>query len=58
MVEVISGARKELTEKKVKEVFEDEHEQKRRDLQSRLEEAARRMWDHDRTLQNTDTSLA
>ena len=43
MVEAISRARKELTEKKAREVFEDEHEQKRSDLQSRLEEAARRM---------------
>ena len=55
MVKAISRARKELTEKKAKEVFESEHEQKRRDLQSRLEEAARRMWDYDRnaTLRRT-----
>ena len=58
MVEAISRARKELTEKKAREVFENEHEQKRRDLQSRLEEAARRMWDHDRIRQNTEERIA
>ena len=35
MVEAISRARKELTEKKAREVFENEHEQKRSDLQNR-----------------------
>ena len=58
MVEAIFRARKELTEKKAREVFEDEHEQKRSDLQSRLEEAARRMWDHDRIVQNTEERIA
>ena len=48
MMEAISSARKELAENKAREVFEREHEQKRRDLQSRLEEAARQMWEHDR----------
>ena len=57
MVEAISRARKELSEK-AREVFENEHEQKRRDLQSRLEEAARRMWDHDRIRQNTEERIA
>ena len=58
MVEAISRARKELAEKKAREVFEDEQEQKRSDLQNRLEEAARRMWDHDRVLQNTEERIA
>ena len=58
VVEAISRARKELTEKKAREIFEDEHEQKRSELQSRLEEAARRMWDHDRVLQNTEERIA
>ena len=58
MVEAISRARKELAEKKAREVFGDEHQQKRSDLQSRLEEAARRMWDHDRVLQNTEECIA
>ena len=58
MVEAISRARKELTAKKAREDFENEHEQKRRDLQSRLEEAARRMWDHDRIRQNTEERIA
>ncbi|CAM9472395.1 unnamed protein product [Ascophyllum nodosum] len=52
MVEAISRARKELAKKKAREVSESEHEQKRRDLQSRLEEAARRMWDHGKTRRN------
>ena len=58
MVEAISRTRKELAEKKAIEVFEDEQEQKRSDLQSRLEEAARRMCDHDRVLQNTEECIA
>ena len=58
MVKAISRARKELAQKKAREVFEDEHELKRSDLQSRLEEAARRMWDHDRALQNTEERIA
>ena len=58
MVEAITRARKELAEKKAREVFKSEHEQKRRDLQSRLEEAARRMWDHDRYRQNTEERIA
>ena len=58
LVEAISRTRKKLTDKKAREVFEDEHEKKRRDLQSRLEEAARRMWDHDRIRQNTEERIA
>ena len=58
IVSAISRARKELTEKKAREVFESKHEQKRRDFQSRLEEAARRMWDHDRIQQNTEGRIA
>ena len=57
MVEAISRAQKELAEKNAREVFEDKLEQKRSDLQSR-EEAARRMWDHDRVLQNTEERIA
>ena len=57
-VEAISRARNELAEKKAREVFEDEHEQKRSDLQSRLEEAACRTWDHDRIQQNTEGRIA
>ena len=45
------------TEKKAREVFEDEHEQKRRDLRSRLEKEARRM-DHDRIRQNKEERIA
>ena len=45
MVEAVSRARKELTQKKAREAFEKEHVQKREDLQSRLDEAARQMWD-------------
>ena len=58
MVKAISRARKELTEKKAREVFESEHEQKRKDLQSRVEEAARRMWDYDRIRQSTEGRIA
>ena len=57
-VEAISRAREELAEKKAREVFEDDHEKKRSDLQSRLEEAARRMWDHDRVLRTTEERIA
>ena len=43
MVEVIFRARKELSEKKAREIFEWEHTSKREDLQSRLDEAARQL---------------
>ena len=58
MVEAISRTRKDLTEKKTREDFESEHVQKRRDLQSRLGEAARRMWDYDRIRQRTEERIA
>ena len=58
MVEAISRARKELSEKKAREVFEREHASKREDLQSRLNEAARQLWDSDRTRQGAEERLA
>ena len=58
MVEAISRARKELTQKKAREVFEREHEGKRRDLQSRLDGAARQMWEYDRARQDTEERIA
>ena len=57
-VEVISRAREELAEKKAKEVFEEEHGKKRSGLQSRLEEAVRRMLDHDRVLRTMEERIA
>ena len=54
VVEAIFRDREELAEKQAREIFEDEHEKKRSDLQSRLEEAARRTRDHDRVLQTTE----
>ena len=58
MVEAISKTRKELSEKKAREVFEREHELKREDLQSRLDEAARQLWDYDRTRQGAEERIA
>ena len=58
VVQVISRAREELAEKKAREFFEDEPEKKRSYLQSRLEEAARRMSDHDRVLRTTEERIA
>ena len=58
MVEAISRTRKELTEKKAREVFESEHVQKREDLQSRLKEAGCRMWDYDRIRQSAEERIA
>ena len=58
MVKAISKTRKELTEKKAREVFESEHVQKREDLQSRLEEAARWLWDYDRIRQGAEERIA
>ena len=49
MVEAITRARKDWSEKKAREVFEREHASKREDLQNRLDEAARQLWDDDRT---------
>ena len=43
MVEPIFRARKELSEKKAREVFEREHELKMSELQSRLDEAAHQL---------------
>ena len=43
VVEAISRARDELAEKKARQVFEQEHQRKRHDLQSQLEETARQM---------------
>ena len=58
MVEAISKTRKELSEKKAREVFEREHALKREDLQSRLNEAARQLWDYDRTRQSAEECIA
>ena len=57
MVEAISRDRKELSEKKAREVFEREHASKREDLQSRLDEAARQLWDYDRTRQGVEERI-
>ena len=58
MVEAISRARKERSEKKAREVFEREHASKREDLESRLDEAARQLWDDDRTRQRAEERIA
>ena len=58
VVEAISTAREELVEKKAREIFEEEHKRKISDFQSRLEEAARRMWTHDRILRDTEERIA
>ena len=58
MVEAISRARKELLEKKAKEIFKREHELKREDLQSRLDEAARQLWGYDRIRQGAEERIA
>ena len=58
MVEAIFRARKELSEKKARELFEWEHTSKREDLQSRLDEAARQLWDYDRIRQGAEERIA
>ena len=58
MVEAISKTRKELSEKKAREVFEREYELKREDLQSRPDEAARQLWDYGRTRQGAEERIA
>ena len=58
MVEVIARARKERSEKMAREVFEREYASKREDLQSRLDEAARRLWDDDHTRQRAEERIA
>ena len=58
MVEAISKTRKELSEKKAREVFEKKHALKREELQSRLDEAARQLWDYDRTRQGAEERIA
>ena len=57
MVEAISRARKERSEKKAREVFEREYTSKKEDLQSRLDEAARQLWDDDRTRQGAEERI-
>ena len=57
-MEAISRAREDLAEKKTREVFVEEQEKKRSYFQSRLEEAARRMWTHDRELRDTEEHIA
>ena len=50
MMEAIARGRKKLAEKKAREVFED--------LQSRLDEAARQLWDDERTRQGAEERIA
>ena len=50
MMETIARGRKKLAEKKAREVFED--------LQSRLDEAARRLWNDDHTRQRAEERIA
>ena len=56
--EAMARARKELSEKKAREDLEREHASKREDLQSRLDEAARRLWDDDHTRQRAEEHIA
>ena len=58
MVEAISRALKERSEKKAREVCEREHASKREALQSRMDEAARQLWDNDRTQQGAEERIA
>ena len=58
VVETISRARDELAEEKAGEVFKEEHQRRSSDLQSQLEETARRMWTHDRVLRDTEERIA
>ena len=58
MEEVIARARKERSEKMAREVFEREYASKKEDLQSRPDEAARRMWDDDHTRQRAEERIA
>ena len=58
MVKAISKTRKELSEKKAREVFEREYELKREDLQIRPDEAARQLWDYGRTRQGAEERIA
>ena len=58
MEEAIARARKERSEKKAREDLEREHAPKREDLQSRLDEAARRLWDDDLTRQRAGEHIA
>ena len=50
MMEAIARGRQKLAEKKAREVFED--------LQSRLDEAARRLWNEDHTRQRAEERIA
>ena len=50
MMEAIARGRQKLAEKKAREVFED--------LQSRLDEAARRLWNDDHTRQRAEERIA
>ena len=58
MVEAISRARKERSDKKAREVFKREHASKKEDLQSGLDEAACQLWDDDRTRQRAEERIA
>ena len=58
MVGAVSRAREELAEKKARQVFKGEHQKKRSDLQSQLEETTRQMWTQDRVLQNAEEQIA
>ena len=58
IVEAIARARKGRLEKRVREDFESEHASKREDLQNRLDEAARQLWDDDHTRQRAEERIA
>ena len=58
MEEAITRARKERPEKMAREVFEREYASKKEDLQSRLDEAAHRLWNDDHTQQRAEERIA
>ena len=58
MVEAIARARKERSDKMAREVFEKVYASKKEDLQSRLDETTRRLWDDDHTRQRAEERIA
>ena len=56
--EAMARARKERSEKKAREDLEREHASKKENLQSRLDEAARQLWDDERTRQGAEERIA
>ena len=58
MEEAMARARKERSNKKSREDLEREHDAKRVDLQTRLDEAARQLWGDERTRQSAEERIA